>query len=322
MNYKKVNLSFLLAEKYKNYDIYLKLHKKFIKYQNKNHIDENKLHELKYKGVENVFLNQEDYEHYIKNKINDLSNFQNFNLKEKQKILNEFQKDQELLSKVMTNTGLVPSEKISEIEALKNKTINFIKSIDSLKSLYEVFEKNHINSVIKKQMEIIFITELLNKIPNIKKEYIEEMITAILIFDCLLSEKEYWESLKKEDPYSDKIKNHPVEIVQYIPKTMLRSFIISFIKQHHEKPDGSGYPNKIDCSDMNIFTASYVVIEDLVSELLIAGMKENIIDETIDNIVKKYRVYVNTSFDQAINALIKIKKDRNFFNKIGVQSVG
>lgn len=322
MDYKKVNLSFLLSEKYINYDIYLKLQKKFIKYQNKNDIDENKLHELKYKGVEFVFLNKNDYEIYIKNKFNNLSNFQNFNLKEKQKVLNEFQKDQKLLAKVMTNTGLVPSEKIVEIEALKTKTINFIKSVESLKSLYEMFEKNHINSVIKKQIEIVFITELLNKVPSVKKEYIEEMVTAILIFDCLLSEKEYWESLKKDEPQDLKIQNHPIDIVQHIPKTMLRSFIIGFIKQHHEKPDGSGYPNKIDCSDMNIFTASYIVVEDLVSQLLIAGMKENIIDETIDNIIKKYRVYVNTSFDQVILALIKMKKDRDFFNKIGVQSVG
>lgn len=323
MKLKKIKLSNLinLEKKEAFYDIFVKIGsgklEKFIKYGKAEFDNYDVLVSLNKKKISEVYLTEESYENYIIAKESQFNQFENEDIKNKQKVIDEFIKDKNLLKDVLSDVCVIEEEKIKQIECLKNKNIDFLKNIDSLGSLYEMYEVNNNQSIIKKQMETFILINILEKSGKYSKTIIEEFTVALLLSDLLLNEDEYWLSQKaSKKTLNNKLLNHGREILNVIPKDTLKSFSISFIKDHHEKPDGTGFPSSKNCKDLNYFTSLYIIVEDFVSTLISHNCKTNKYSEVFSYIEEKYSVYLDSEFESALFSLLENVNKNEFLKKL------
>lgn len=308
MELKRINIATLLNDPNKEayYDFYVELNKeKRIQYGKKEYNNYEALESLKNK-FDYVLLTQESYDRYILRKSVVFEDTKNFDIKEKQKVIEEFLKDKELLSSVLSDVGVLDEEKVSFIEDIKEKNITFIKNIESLGSLFELYNQNNNHSIVKKQMEIYIITNLLYKAKKFKEETINDFVKGLILCDLLLEEKEYWIAQKGiGKQFTKKLRNHADDLLEKIPTKTFPPYVISFIKDHHELPDGKGYPSGKKCHEVNFFTALYVIVEDFVSQLLINKCKTNKYTEIINKIKSNYEEYLDTEYEVALDVFLK-----------------
>lgn len=302
----KINNLIKLEKKEAYFDIYIKVGERYIQFSKKEYNNYDSLVKLKLK-FEEVYLTEESYDKYIIQKETDFKKFELKDIKEKQRVIEELQKDQKILKSVLSDSGVLDKEKIKQIEFIKNKNLNFVKNLDSIKSLFDLYEKNNNHSIIKKQMESYILTSILTNSKKLTPEVVDNFITGFILSDILLNEEEYWISHGSNNyrNMDSKIKNHGVNLLKILPEDLLKPYVINFIKDHHEKPDGTGYPNKIKCDHFNFFTALYVIVEDYVSQLLTSKCQSNKYEEIIENISDKYKVYLNTPFESALSCFLK-----------------
>ena len=323
MNLKKIKLANLinLDKKEAFYDIFVKIGtgntERFIKYGKSEYNNYDVLVSLNSKKISEVYLSEESYEKYIISKENQFNQFENADIKNKQKVIDEFIKDKNLLKEVLSDVCVIEEDKVKQIDGLKNKNIDFLKKIGTLGNLYEMYEVNNNQSIIKKQMETFIIINILEKIGKYSKAIIEEFTVALLLSDLLLNEDEYWLSQKgNKKQLNKKLLNHGSEILNLIPKDTLKSFSISFIKDHHEKPDGTGFPNSKTCKDLNFFTALYIIVEDFVSTLISHNCKTNKYGEVFAYIEEKYSVYLDSEFENALLSFLGNVNKNEFLKKL------
>lgn len=301
-NYKEVNISFLLRDESSYYDIFIMVKGKLLQYTNKKYDNKESLISLQSKGFETVYLTEEGYDLYIKNRSDEHISILNQKQDEKIQVINEFIKDHGLLKELFKDVGL-QSEKIKLIDSLNQKNIQLMKTTSCISDLYESFKLSHKNSIVKKEMEIFVCISILEKMKDIKPEYLEKVSAALLICDLLLTEEEYWDSynlpVKKLTP---KILNHSLDVVTYLPSEYFPPWAISLIKSHHEKIDGTGYPHKFDITNLNVFTTSYLLAEEFVTQLLENQAKLNSIDQIVLNVNKKYRPYFTTYMERSLHS--------------------
>lgn len=313
--FKKVGINFLLRDADVPYSIYLKLGsgatERMVKLYGEEFDNRQELIKIQNeKGLEFVYLEEKDYRKYLdKRKSEREYQLSKEEAPFKEKILNEFVADKKLLQELFFDIGL-DKEKIEQVDKLNKKSLELIKQTKSLEDLYEMIKDNKNHSTVKNQF-ISYI--MLNSLSHL--EYSEsslEIVNAgLLLCDVTLSEEEYWTSFKpfkNNNGIPPKIKNHPNDVISFLPVDEVDNFFSSpllktLIKQHHEKPDGSGYPSGIDCSNISLVPAMYIIVEDLVSIFLKMDMKLNCTKEILRIINSRYRRYANTNFIKALKGL-------------------
>lgn len=313
-----IDINFLIRDEDAFYDIYIKLGSKEVKYASKDSDNREELIKLKSKGIEKVLICEDSYKLYLEKRTKEKEKSNEQETKQNLEILEEFVKDRKLIREVFSDFGL-SSDKLQFIQELSNKNINFLKQNKSLADVFSLYSNIPETSVVKKQMEIFFCVQMLESVAEFKAgKYAEKVSLAILISDVLLTEEEYWTSFSSNlEKITEDIRNHPKLIADKIGENILPLNVICMIRQHHEKPDGSGYPNGLNCNNINIFAAYYIIAEDFVSMLLRVKMRSNEIQSCIDQINKKYCKYLNCSFERGLASFNKIIKNDKCY--VGVE---
>lgn len=93
------------------------------------------------------------------------------------------------------------------------------------------------------------------------------------------------------DKLPPKIFNHPLEISKILQEggsTLVSKETIIMIEQHHEKPDGSGYPKKIRHSTITLLSAIQIVAEDFVDLLVRNNFNHKLHKEMLASFFQKY----------------------------------
>jgi hypothetical protein len=320
----EINVNFLLRDDAVYYDIYVQLGSKVIKYLDKNFNNKDALIKLKSKNIENVYLTRDGYLDYLNKRKNEQLYILTEKDRDQDDLLKSLVSNQELIREIFKDFGL-NSEQFTVVQKLNKKNVLYLKNTKSLEDLFNLFSKIPETSILKKQMETFFCVQMIDLFPEFKNgNYAEKVSLAIMLSDVFLTEEEYWESFQKpKQLLSEKIINHPTLLAQRLGEGSLPTNIICMINQHHEKPDGTGYPLGIDCSTINIFAAFYIIAEDFVTQLLRVKMKSNETQNCIDYMNLKYNKYLNTSFEKALNAFNKIiNNDKFYLGTTNVQNGG
>lgn len=294
----KVSIDFLIRDHECNYTIYIQLRDRKIKYRTGDSNNEETLVQLKAKGVDFVYLDDQSYKDYINKRKNEHSQLIDKDLQKKKDILVELNKDERNLVLLLNEVGFA-EQKIQAINAMKEKSYQILEKTSGFEEIVSLAKQIKPTPMIKKNLEIFIGTAMLKKTKLNDKKFLDCFISAILIFDSFLEEDEYWQSYSK-NPKSVKVLNHSLDIIKKIPPNYFPSYMIPMIKEHHEKPDGSGYPNKITCTEMNIFTSIYIVAEEFVQEFIRRGMRTNEIKDVIEYINKIFSPYVGTNIEKAL----------------------
>lgn len=320
---KAVKIDLLIQQPEKSYPLYIKIGGKLIKYIDGSTGED--LQALKLRGVTEVFLTLEDFEKF---KLSQCE-IQNFELNREhnlsKEVVRSYVKEQEELKCLFMDVGF-EKEKIEKINSLNKKTLNIIEKTDSLKELFQAFQDTNETSIIKKQMEIYLSIEMVRvifqetELVNLDN-YISQMTRALLVSDLLLTEEEYWESYSKSPRnLSPKILNHGTDIIKQLPsQDFLTTPFVTLIRDHHETPDGQGYPSRRNCTSLNQFTSIYLIAEAFISRFIKGKMKINIIQDLMDEVNQEYKKYLNPNMEKALKSFnVVMRNEKDYFMEVKV----
>lgn len=305
MEFKKVKIDFITKETNPRYNIYLLLNNKYIQYVKDDHDCFHDLKKIKNRGVEDVYLDIPSYQKYIAN------------LKKEQEeaffddnMIGEYLHKKEKLENLLDSLGFT-KENLSLLKELNEESLKIINSARNLKDFIKMHgELSH--SIIKQQLISTICLSIVDKLSN--SEQVKKNISlALILCDLGLNESDFWDSFnyKKKDLLSGKILNHPKDIINKLPRDeqFQNSYILSFVKQHHEQPDGSGYPNRIDCSSIGLYPATYIISEYFVSLFLKKDLKLNEVKHIVREVNKKFGMFPNTEFSRVLKVFNEFYKD-------------
>lgn len=85
------------------------------------------------------------------------------------------------------------------------------------------------------------------------------------------------------------LRQHPAKAVELLSKIDgLPMDVDKIILQHHERPDGLGYPRGLDHKTIHPLAAVFIVIEDFVDSLFMAGLEQGHVDSLMDDMADRY----------------------------------
>ena len=147
-------------------------------------------------------------------------------------------------------------------------------------------------------------TELTNQKLGIAAIFHDSLLSEELIDMFELSDqKTEGVDRKKLEIY----KNHPYETAKIIAKEdRLLPGIDKIIEQHHERPDGSGFPKGLTASSINHLSAIFIVSEKMAFNVVTRGLGAEVVSSTMNELKKDFN---QGPFGHALHALEVAQKN-------------
>lgn len=258
-------------------DIYLKLADgKFVKIINKEELFESQLiQKLILKGVTHFYVNRSELSKYSESSISTLNSL----LKTKKHKMDEVQKSQlankaiEVMRSNLLKCGFSETS-LGIADEITNLQLDMIKSSPELSQFLEKFQNFRKVDTDHTRLVSYIIVSILRELTWDSESTLHKMCTASLLHDFSLPEELNQKVTKKdklEKLTEDEKKNylrHPEES-SHLAKHFepIASGIEQYILEHHELPDGNGFPRKLTYNNIHPLSAT-LHLADLVAELL------------------------------------------------------
>lgn len=141
-----------------------------------------------------------------------------------------------------------------------------------------------------KEIEVVKIAGLLHDIGKIK------ISSKILLKPGSLSESEY-----------EEIKRHPILGVELLAPFQCSQDVLTIIREHHERIDGSGYPDRLKGENISI-GAKIIAVADSYDAMISDRKYKKRMD--VDSAIKEIRRGSSTQFDECVvNAFLMVVKE-------------
>lgn len=280
-------------------DIYLKLSSdKYVKVANANEDSKAVLEKYQAKGVEFVFLESEQFTQFA------------------QKVRLALQK------KMLESNQATTVEPVVQKAKVLSSAHDILKNIIASGKIDEE-SKELAKEMTKETTKLITHTKIIDKFMEFKKncsdEYMHALATSFVA--CLMIDDFDWPSsqqikekvvmaamlcdiaLKPEDFFamkmskgdkdklSTKILNHPLESADLVgnDSKFISPESLTIIKQHHERPNGKGYPKGIGHQIISPLTAVYIVANTFTERMFDENFNDEHKGERMQNIVSGMR---------------------------------
>jgi len=211
----------------------------------------------------------------------------------------------------------IDKEMKEEISAKVKKTMSQVKKVPALsKLLKKLMVKRADNDYYKSHVNLLnqLLIALCHALEWRQEATIEKLIFASYLHDITLLNKPELAKIQTKaqlEALGDKVSeedkelflNHPnkiKEIVEKMPEAPVDADTI--IAQHHERPDGSGFPNGFAANRIHPQSALFIITHDLVNYII-----DNENWEMAKFIEESKAQYNGSNFTKVIRALDKIK---------------
>lgn len=222
------------------------------------------------KGLESILLAEEDYYEFVKKIKHGLIGFF-LNDTDEIKYL-DIEQMLGLVKRVTLYIGLDPKT-VELSEEIARKTLVQIKTVSIIAEPLRTFQKENQNEFLKNLMvcySAIGLIEALNwSTPQIK----EKIAQVCLFCDITLTSEDYTEMIlvgNDESQFSKRTLDHPIAASNLVGKTRnaVSNEAALAIRQHHELPDGSGYPKGIKGLTINQLSAVQIIARTFIDALV------------------------------------------------------
>lgn len=296
-------------------DVFLKLNdEKFVKVINKKEIFESTLiQKLILKGINMLYVNRSELSNYSESVVTSLTGL----LKIKKLKGDEIQKSQlntkaiNLLKGNLLKCGFSEPlmEAADEIVELQLQLINSTKEFSDFLEKYQIFNKASADySRIVNYVSVAILKELTWD----SESTIHRMCFASLLHDVTLPEALYkreisLEQIKEKSEEEHKNFYHHPEEAAHLAKNFekVSSGIEQFILEHHELPDGSGFPQKKNYNQIHPLSA-VLHLSSVVAELMIELNFE--IDSVKTALNEKRTFYSRGFYRKPYDAICRVLK--------------
>lgn len=301
-SYSAFPLNYLMRLQQCYSDIYLKIsNHKFVKVLHKNeNIDFNVFSKYQSKGINQFYVLEEQYEDFVCQYLEMLNErISSDKLSEEVKVIDRA-RSLKLTSERMQKLGL--DEKT--ITMAQKSIDQCLDMIDRDKSLLSEL-KNILNKgdyIFEHSLSISFIAgsiikgiQAFSSIPSAR----EKLTMAALFHDSTLTANQAYEHdlYKSKSEIEKNLNHHQVQEIMGHPLKSSKSFLSSkshmqdvdhIILQHHEKPDGLGYPRGLSSKNIHQLAAVFIVAEDFISRINDLGINPFAAREVIDQMKNTY----------------------------------
>lgn len=215
------------------------------------------------------------------------------------------------LNSAFESEGFTPEmQKLTE--ATVNLAINTLKSNPRLGDLLKKIENNKDDFIGWHSTALSFLCcKLASAVGWTSESTFYKLSLASLLHDISLprddlaqvQEKVDLERLDLTPEDCVLILNHPMEsakVVQSFPE--VPGEVAFIVEQHHERPDGTGFPRGIDHKDISAISALFIIAHDLVNEMFVSQTPEFDFDGFLHSREKRYQ---KGAFGQVSRALIE-----------------
>lgn len=304
-----VKLAFLIKDEFFNADIYLKIGQEFVKYVNKDEDNKNQLINLSTKACSDVYLDPKSAAEYMKFKKDILSK-ELFKETSNNDCLKQFHNNYDLLKDFFVGAGL-DEEKAQYIKELGKQSIRVLEKNQIVSSIFNDFKKENPDQLVFKEFVSflsLFSLKYFDKIPT---DQLEKLNVAILLTDILLPADLIPSSYTKYAVGMPQyILDHPHDVLNKLPNETYfeSSTIINILKNHHELPDGSGYPHRLSYTRFDVFLCTHFVAEQIVLKLVNKDLKLNEIADVYAEVYKENKRFSTPNFNRVFGNFDKLIK--------------
>jgi response regulator RpfG family c-di-GMP phosphodiesterase len=272
--YVKIRPHFFLRYNYTQVDIYLRLsNEKYVKVINRQtQFTAQEITRYIDKNIYFLYVTQEDYQQFETAK----SNFTFLmNIKTNQTNLSKIWHEQfEIVKGLMSVYGL-SNMILNDCERLilitKKRMESKAGSIS--KMIYAQLDENHYladHSLICMILCNAIFKELKWEVLDCAEKFIQAALFHDITLTDELSDIELYSGCVQElSPTAyKKYQHHPLQAAQLIKETFHFSREVEhIIMEHHERPDGSGFPRKLDAISIHSLSAIFIVAHAMVMEI-------------------------------------------------------
>lgn len=293
------------------FDVYIRLsEEKIIKLEHESSDAKQRLVEYKSKGLKQVVVLKEQYLEYVKSFKENFSNkfFAPGKKQSTDKIMEALDKGHKIAKTTFQNVGF--NEDAIDIAAQVNKeSIKVIQQTPNIFKFFNDFKERASKDFLKAMLTSFTMTTIIDTFDWSTEPIKEKSSLAVMLLDVLLEPHEIEIAKNREaipkDKLDPKIMNHPMETSRMLNKkgTSLPRETIIIIEQHHERPDGKGYPLGMNHTNINILSACYIVSCHFVDLLVINQFNPEQKDEILGELFEEYAM---GNYKKAVRALQKI----------------
>lgn len=309
-NLVKIKVTHLIkfASSFVGIEVHLFLNGKYIKlnYANDHFVDI--LRKLQQKDLDEIYINQEDCRKVLGEIQNGLSSKSFYDPKTTDEERMERAENSVEVVKNLINQLGVDKQTVEILKSVNQKTIGLLSESPSIFMFIKQFKRNCSDEFLRSVLTAYLSSLVIDKFPWKSSPVKEKAALASMLCDITLT-KEDFAALKDHDlngtPLDERLMNHPFEVSKLLStkKDIIPSETITIIEQHHEMPDGSGYPAKLELHRFNQLSSIFIVCQKFTENLFIENFDYN---KRLEIFTKMQKVYAGRTFDKAMDALMLV----------------
>lgn len=309
-NLVKIKITHLIkfAKSFAGVEVHLYLNGKYIKLNYASDHFVEILRKLQQKELEEVYINQEDCQKVLGEIQQGMSakSFYDPNTSDEER-MEHAENSAEVVKNLINQLG-VDKQTVEILKSVNQKSIGLLSESPSIYQFIKQFKKNCSEEFLRSVLTAYLTSLVIDKFPWKSTPVKEKAALASMLCDITLT-KEDFAALKDHElngtPLDERLKNHPLDVSRLLStkKDVIPSETITIIEQHHEMPDGTGFPLQLELHRFNQLSSIFIVCQKFTENLF----QENFdYTKRLEIFNRMQKVYAGRTFDKAMDALMLV----------------
>lgn len=270
--------------------MYMRGENKYIKLTNNDEQVSIVVQKFKDKGLKEVFMLTSEFEEFVKSVRNQLQEKiqkekKNGNLEGQ---INVVANAREVFKKVIEQ-GDISKEHMELFNELALEVEEVIENTDVF-DMYEKFKFSCTEEFIHGLMCGYIATAMAETFEWCSNAIVKNIVNASMLCDITLTEEDFQQmkSSMNTEKFSKKVIYHPIDVSVLLEKSSDQAIgpeTLEIIRQHHERPNGKGYPSKINYQKISRLSAIYIVANYFTEKVFDASFREQHKMERIEYVI-------------------------------------
>ncbi len=283
-----VSISFEIIEKFaggEGLDLYIKVgDEKHLKVCHEEESHKNIIQRYQARGADCFYLTEEDYQVFIERVRRELTEKVTSEKGDGTGTVKDLNSAYVVLRSVFGDKGISDEGKslAKEIARGSMKVISGSSLVGRMRSFIKDCNAEYLQALLTS----FVACNIIDTFPWGNVGIKEKVVMASLFCDILLSKEDFQTILQTKGSASalpPHIISHPLKTADALAKEtrFIAPETIVIIRQHHERPNGKGYPKKMSYNDITLLTAVYIVANYFVEQVFRQDCTEGVSTERL-----------------------------------------
>lgn len=306
----KIQISHLIkfADSFKGIEVHLPMNGKFVKFNYSEDQFIDILRKLQQKEVTEVWVLPSDCKKILDEIKESMSAKTFYDPKTSdEKRVESIDNSMKLVKNVINQLG-VDTETVVLLKTINTRAMSLLNESPSIFSFVKRFKKNCSEEFLRSMLTSYVMSLMIDKFAWKSDLVKEKGALASLLCDVMLDKDDFnilrsWNKPFEELP--DRIRSHPVTVSDKlrIKRNVIPAETITIIEQHHELPNGKGYPNGIGSNRFNQLSCIFIVSQQFIEALFDVNFD---FEKRLEIINRLQRKYDSKAFEKALDSLVDV----------------